>query len=102
MEIKLKDFIEKEKIVAFVNVPTSFSNLKSNKKIAYVLANAYRQNIGVKKYLEKKFVSFSQEKFQKACQMVLLNPDILKSNLLHLSFTEVKKLRFVEALLYNF
>lgn len=101
MEIQLKDFIQSGKIVAFLNFSGSFCKLKNNSKIAYITSTPFCQNISVQKYLEKKVSSFSKEKFINACRMVLLNSDILSQNVSRLSFTEMKKLRFVEALLIS-
>lgn len=101
MEIKIKDFIHPGKIVSFVNFTGNFCKLKNNAKISYILNTPFQQNISVQKYLEKKLVSFSHERFCDACKMVLLDEKILHANLSKLSFTESKQIRFVEALLLN-
>ena len=94
MEIRLKDFIQPGKIVTFVNFSGSFRHFKNTKKV-------FHQNISVQKYFEKKLGTFSQEKFVDACRMVLLDPEIIHGNVSKLSYTEAKKLRFVEALLFH-
>lgn len=99
MEIKLKDFIKHNEIVGFVNFSGSFHKLKNNSKISYVLDSKYHQNLLVRTYLEKNFENFSFSKFQDACRMVLLDGQILNTNMKNLSYTESKRLRFVEALL---
>lgn len=101
MEIRLKDFIKPGKIVSFVNFSGSFGRLKNSKKISYVVDEVFQQNISVQKYFEKKLGSFSKEKFLDACRMVLLDPDVIYGNVSKLSYTEAKKLRFVEALLFQ-
>ena len=101
MEIRLKDFIKPGKIVSFVNFSGSFGRLKNSKKISYVGDEVFQQNISVQKYFEKKLGSFSKEKFLDACRMVLLDPDVIYGNVSKLSYTEAKKLRFVEALILN-
>jgi len=101
MEIKLKDFVKPDKIVAFVNFSGSFQKFKNNSKVSYVLDIPYKQNMIARKYLEKTFSNLSQDKLEKACRMALLDLSILDCNLNKLSRTEAKRLRFVEALLYN-
>lgn len=101
MEIRLKDFIQPGKIVTFVNFSGSFRHFKNTKKVAYVIDEVFHQNISVQKYFEKKLGTFSQEKFVDACRMVLLDPEIIHGNVSKLSYTEAKKLRFVEALLFH-
>ena len=101
MEVKLKDFIEPGKIVALVNFRGSFQKLKNNHKISYIVDDLFLQNISVYKYLEKRLGQFSKEKFEDACRMALLDSSILEQNVSKLSYTESKKLRFVEALLLN-
>ncbi|MCI8575358.1 MAG: hypothetical protein HFI09_02705 [Bacilli bacterium] len=101
MEVKLKDFIEPGKILAFVNFRGSFQKLKNNAKISYIVDDLFLQNISVHKYLEKKLGNYSKEKFLDACRMVLLDAAVLNRNVSKLSSTEAKKLRFVEALLFH-
>ncbi len=99
MEIQLKSFIKEHSIVSCVNFPVSFQKHKNNSKISYITNEPYLQNIRVQKYFEKHFHPFSVSKFSDACRMVLLSPKILENNISQLSYTEMKKLRFVEALL---
>ncbi len=101
MEIKLKDFIKPQEIVALVNFSGSFHKFKNNSKIAYITDSLYFQNMLVENYFKKLISNFSISKFQDACKMVLLDIRILKANLKNLSRTEAKRLRFVEALLLN-
>lgn len=101
MEIKLKDFVESGKVKAFVNFSGSFQKFKNNTKISYILDASYKQNVTVQKYLEKMFSNLSFDRLEKACRMALLDSSILEENLSKLSKTEAKRLRFVEALLWN-
>jgi translation initiation factor RLI1 len=101
MEIKLKDFFELGKIVSFVNFHGSFQKCKNSGKIAYIFDEPFLQNISVDKYLKKKIKNFSKEKFEQACRMALLDVSILTQNISKLSYTETKKLRFVEGLLFH-
>lgn len=99
MAIKLKDFILDNEVVALVNFPGSFQKLKSNSNVFYVLDFPSRQNMKVINYFKKNVPSYSSKKFLDACKMVLLDAQVLDYNLRDLSRTEIKKLRFVEALL---
>lgn len=101
MEIKLKDFVMPGQVVAFVNFSGAFHKFKNNSKVSYVLDVPYKQNMIVRKYLEKTFSNLSMERLEKACRMALLDLEVLDFNLSRLSRTEAKRLRFVEALLYN-
>ena len=101
MEIQLKNLIESNKIVSCIHFPISFKKVKNNSKIAYVTNAPYLQNIRVQKYFEKHIPDFAINKFQDACRMVQLSSSVLDCNISRLSFTEMKKLRFVEALLYH-
>lgn len=99
MEIKLKDFIKKGEIIAFVHFSGSFRKFKNNKNISYVLDESMHQNMLVENYFKKLCLNYESSRFLNACKMVLLESDILKKNIKNLSRTEIKKLRFVEALL---
>lgn len=101
MEIKLKDFIKTGEIVSFVHFSGSFRKLKNNANISYVLDIPYRQNMLVHNYLKKNIPSFQAQRFYDACKMVLLDFSVFHKNLKDLSYTEMKKLRFVEALMYH-
>lgn len=101
MEIQLKNLIESEKIVSCVNFPIFLKKHKNNSKISYITNEPYVQNIRVQKYLEKIISDFTIPKFQDACRMVQLSSDVISKNISSLSKTEMKKLRFVEALLYR-
>lgn len=101
MEIRLKEFIVPNKITALLNFKGEISIHKNSKKVAYITNHAYKQNSGVLKYLERNYKEIPFSKIEQAFKMVNLKEDVLKNNLLSLSFTETKKLRFVEALLSN-
>ena len=79
MEIKLKDFIKPQEIVALVNFSGSFHKFKNNSKIAYITDSLYFQNMLVENYFKKLISNFSISKFQDACKMVLLDIRIFES-----------------------
>lgn len=99
--MKLKDYIKVGEVVAFVNFSVSFQKLKNNSKISYVTDYQMKQNMNVRKYLEKNIPNFSMQKFEDACKMVLLSSKVIGYNLKDLSRTEMKQLSLVEALLWN-
>lgn len=99
MEINIKDYVAENEIVALVHFTGSFFSLKNSSNISYILDIPFRKNIYVRKYLEEIIPSFSYQKFQKACKMVLLDESVFQKNLKYLSRTECKKLRFILALL---
>ena len=99
MEIKLKDFIKQGKIISFLNFSGSFEKLINNQKISYVLDNRKKYEKKVRDYFQETIFDFSESKFQDACKMVLLDPNVLEKSGISLSRTEYKRLQFVEALL---
>ncbi len=101
MEIKLKNFIEPGKIVSFLNFSGSFQKFKSNKKVCYVLDTPFTKNIKVGNYFRKYFSNYTESKFRDACRIALLDPIVVDTNLKNLSKTEIKKVRFVEGLMYQ-